>query len=509
MRRVVNLRLNVVANLIGRGWTSLMSFAFVPLYIRFMGAEGYGLIGVFTAILAIFVLLDLGLGLTVNRELSRLSTVTNGAVEARTLLRTLEAIYWLVGALIGGVVALGAPVIADRWLNAGHLPPHELTHALRLMGLTLLFRWPVALYMGALLGLGRQVAANTITAVAATFAGGGAVLVLAFVSPNPHAFFAWQAMAAFIQVTVIRTVAWRSISLVGHRPRIDVTVMRSSIGFSAGITGITLLSIVLTQLDKLVLTRLLSLEQFGFYALAGSIAGLLSTAGATVETAVFPALTRHVAEHDAAGERTLYHRASQGLALLVVPAATTIALFPRELLTLYIGTPSVVAGVAPLLRLMAIGNGLLALMLMPLSLQLANGWTRLSLYKNVVAVILYVPLLFVLVGHFGATGAALAWVALTAGYALFEVPLMHRRLLPGAQWRWYGIDVGIPVILTLAVLVPVRLFLPSSLHPIVSVAAIAIAAMLALFSAMMGLPDVRHKITRRLAEPFFASRAFK
>ena len=53
--------------------TALMSFAFVPLYIRFMGMEGYGLIGVFTTMLAIFALLDLGLGLTVNRELARLS----------------------------------------------------------------------------------------------------------------------------------------------------------------------------------------------------------------------------------------------------------------------------------------------------------------------------------------------------------------------------------------------------------------------------------------------------
>jgi len=41
------LKRNIIANFAGQGWTALMALAFVPLYIKFLGIEAYGLIGFF------------------------------------------------------------------------------------------------------------------------------------------------------------------------------------------------------------------------------------------------------------------------------------------------------------------------------------------------------------------------------------------------------------------------------------------------------------------------------
>ena len=38
---------NVVANFLGQGWTAVMNLAFIPVYIKFLGVEAYGLIGLF------------------------------------------------------------------------------------------------------------------------------------------------------------------------------------------------------------------------------------------------------------------------------------------------------------------------------------------------------------------------------------------------------------------------------------------------------------------------------
>ena len=38
---------NVLANFAGRAWSALMALAFLPLYIRFLGIESYGLVGIF------------------------------------------------------------------------------------------------------------------------------------------------------------------------------------------------------------------------------------------------------------------------------------------------------------------------------------------------------------------------------------------------------------------------------------------------------------------------------
>jgi hypothetical protein len=43
-------------------------------------------------------------------------------------------------------------------------------------------------------------------------------------------------------------------------------------------------------------------------------------------------------------------------------------------------------------------------------------------------------------------GGALTWVILNIGYVIFEIPLMHRRLIKSDMWRWYFIDVGLPAV---------------------------------------------------------------
>ena len=53
---------NIIANYAGSAWNVITSLAFVPLYIKFIGIEAYGLIGFFSSLQIVLSLLDLGLG---------------------------------------------------------------------------------------------------------------------------------------------------------------------------------------------------------------------------------------------------------------------------------------------------------------------------------------------------------------------------------------------------------------------------------------------------------------
>ena len=90
------LKRNIAANFAGNIWQALMGLAFIPLYIRFMGVESYGLVGYFATLQALFVLLDMGLSSTLTREMARLSVLKNNAKEMRDLVRSLEIIYWII-----------------------------------------------------------------------------------------------------------------------------------------------------------------------------------------------------------------------------------------------------------------------------------------------------------------------------------------------------------------------------------------------------------------------------
>jgi len=59
-----------------------MSLAFVPLYIKYLGIEAYGLIGVFAILQAWLRLLDMGMKPAINREMARF---TGGAHNAQSI----------------------------------------------------------------------------------------------------------------------------------------------------------------------------------------------------------------------------------------------------------------------------------------------------------------------------------------------------------------------------------------------------------------------------------------
>jgi hypothetical protein len=68
-----SLRNNLIANVLGQGWSGLMNFVFVPVYIALLGIEAYGLIGLYASLQALYYILDAGMSATLNRELARYS----------------------------------------------------------------------------------------------------------------------------------------------------------------------------------------------------------------------------------------------------------------------------------------------------------------------------------------------------------------------------------------------------------------------------------------------------
>jgi len=150
--------------------------------------------------------------------------------------------------------------------------------------------------------------------------------------------------------------------------------------------------------------------------------------------------------------------------------------------------PKIVENTHLLLSLIVVGCLLNATVTMPYMLQLAYGWTSLSFYKNIVAIIILIPLLFLLVHYLGAVGGAITWMLLNAGYVIFEVPIMHSRILPRQKWKWYRVDIGYPMVISISIIGMVRFFLSSSGSPVLNLPWMAMAVLLAVIVSASILP---------------------
>ena len=485
------LKKNIIANFMGNGWQALMVLAFVPLYIKFMGVESYGLVGIFATLQAMFAILDMGIGATLTREMARLSVLSGKEEEMRDLLRSLEIVNWGVAIIIGITVVAIAPFIAYHWLKPGQLSCHTIERAIMIMGLSMAFQWPSSFYSGGLVGLQKQISLNVVNAGISTVRGVGAIGVLWLISPTIQAFFLWQVVSSILGTFCLGSFLWQQLSHVKGRAVVRKELLIGIWKFAAGMGGIYILWMIIAQMDKIILSKMLPLEVFGYYSLAGVVASSLYRFVGPIFSAVYPRMTQLVSIGDKQGVKELYHKSSQFMSILILPVAVIIAVFSFEILLLWTHNPVTAQKTHLLLSVLILGAALNGLMTIPGALQFAHGWVRLSVYVNMISVILYVPLILFLTGKYGALGGASAWVIFNIGFIFIVAPIIHKRLLPTENWRWYIQDVGLPFAASMITVGIGRWFITDTMSKPVMMVSIMLISILTLGITAMATSTTR------------------
>lgn len=436
---------NLIANYLGQVWTALMGFAFVPVYIRYMGLEAYGLIGLFAVLQAWLGLLDIGLTPALSREMARFSAGVQTPQSIRDLLRSAEVTVASIAAAVATLVVMTSNWIATSWLRTETLSVAEVAGAVSVMGLVSALRFVEGVYRSSVYGLQRHVRLNLVTGVMATVRGLGAVAILRWVSPSIVAFFAWQAVVSVLSVYALSILTYALIPR-GERPgRFSSHTLRSVTQFAGGMFVIALTGAVLMQVDKVLLSRLLSLGEYGVFTLASVAAGALLMLVAPITQSYYPRLCASHAANDGQEIGRVFHDGARLVSLVAGSAAVMMLVHAETLLALWTKDPDVAFRAAPLFRLLTLGNLLNGLNWMPHQAQLAHGWTSLSIRSNLIAIALLIPAVFWITPRYGASGAAGVWVLLNAGYLTIGAHVMFRSMLVGEQSRWYVRDIAMPL----------------------------------------------------------------
>ncbi len=449
------LKINFLSNLVGNIWVAVIGLISVPFYIQFIGVEAYGLIGFYSVLQGVFLILDLGFSASVNREVAR-SVVNLHDFKIASLVRTLECFYWGIGVLLGLSIILFSSFIGDHFLEST-LPRATLVNSIRLMGVLVMFRWPVAIYMGGLFGLQKQLHFQIVNAFTETAKAVGAILIFKNIKADIQYFYYWQIVVSVFSICILFYLFWKNFP--SEYRIFDTGSIKSIWRFSFGVSGITLVSILISQMDKIILASVLTLTNFSYYMLAYSVSSALSRLSNPVAQSFYPRFVQGVASGNQKELSSLYHKSSQLMALMVIPASLVICLFAQDIMMLWTGSLETASRTGPILSIMIVGFALNCLITVPYHLQLAYGWTKLAFYQNLISLVILAPILYFFAKEFGAIGAAILWVTLNLGYVLISQQIMHRRVLRSEMTKWYFSDLLLPAITAFLIVISARYFL--------------------------------------------------
>lgn len=480
------LRKNLISNYIGQFLVVLINIASVPFFFNYLGVESYGLIGFYSTLQVWLSMLDFGIGPTVGRQSSLSLGNKNGGVEILNLIRTSEVLMLVIGFILFLSMFLVSEWISNDWLIPDSLSKEDVRAAIVIMSAIIAIKLFENIYKSSLLGFQRQELFNLLNVALTILRSGGAILVLKYFSSTIQTFFYWQLFASFLGALILKRVVYTTLPKSGLQPRFSIDKLKEIGRYSAGIMTITISSAMLTQSDKLILSKNLNLSEFGLYTLASIMASLVLVAGAPIAQAWFPKLCQQYALRSRKAFIENYHLGSQLVSIIVGSSAIIMIIFSEQVLYIWTGDKVLASHLSELVSVLALGNLLNGLMSMPYQAQLAYGWTRLSVSTNIVSLLIIIPLLYFLVPSFGAISAAWIWVSLNGFYLIFVINKVHKKIMIKEKSLWYINDVFLPIMLGFGVGYLLKYIVsPFPQHRIYQLIIILIIGLLVMISATL------------------------
>lgn len=196
---------------------------------------------------------------------------------------------------------------------------------------------------------------------------------------------------------------------------------------------------------------MLPLKMFGYYTLASTVASAVWMLIIPLNNAVFPRFVQLYERRDENELARLLHSSSQYLSVMMLPVASILAVFSREILMLWTHDAAVAENCRYIVTLLVIGTTINGICSVPAYAASAFGWPQLITATNMLQAIVMVPLIVVLAYYWQGVGAALAWVAINCTYLLFMLPRFFKKYLKQERNSWYLSDELLPAVLAVTI----------------------------------------------------------
>jgi len=393
----------LASNFVGHIAVVICSFVSVPLFIKWLGIESYGVIGFFISVQALLSMMDLGIGTALTREVSNPgSTAHIGAI-----LRWVDRAYIVYAVVLIPVSSILAWVTLQYWLNA---PATQFWEGVTCGFLCLAAsagRVAIAGYQGILRGARAEVSLNVIVAIGALMKGPIAAVVLYFTESGLVGFGILHAAATLFECFALRRVSWSRIrSVSAPDPSGSVAQIERFVVNALKLGGVAVAGVIAANADKFVASKLFSATTLAHYLVGAQGAAVIFMVTGPVFYFFLPQLSQAAdnRDHNLLSER--YLLAVRIFLVLVVPLTITILWWAEPLLFLWTRSQEVASGASGCLRFLVTAAFFSSLQHWPYAIQVAHRLNRLPFAVNAIGM-LVVPAIGVFAGPtWGAKGVA-------------------------------------------------------------------------------------------------------
>lgn len=478
---------NTILNLVGQVLPLGVAVVAMPMAMRGLGADAFGVLSLAWMLLGYFGIFDLGLGRATTKFVAE--AISRGdRAHVSAIVSTSLVLQLGLGCLGGIVLAAVAPWLVNMVLK---IPPdlvHDATVTFRLLALSAPVVLVTATFRGVLEAHQRFELVNAVKIPASA---------LTYVWPAVAVPFGLQLPHVVVLLLLTRLIAMviyfllgRSYIIQAESPaRGGLSVASVLLGYGGWVALSNVVGPVLVYLDRLLIGALVGVAAVGYYTAPYEMVTRITIIASSLVMTLFPVFSRASSSQTADALQSVYYRSLRYLFLVVGPVVTLCIVFGWDIMAAWVGR-DVAERSTIVFQVLAVGVFANSMAQIPFGLLQGSGHPDWTAKLHSVEALLYGPLVWLLVGRFGLAGGAVAWtIRVTVDSAVLLV-LSHcflgRRRPAGFGLRRLAFG-GVSLVFLALVLVAIKIAsLPGYLSTIAA-AGVALAAFAA--SAWFGALD--------------------
>ncbi len=427
------MKKDVLANFIGKFWSVLSNFLFIPLYINLLGFESYSIISFTLVIAGLMAVLDGGLTATLSREFARMDNTIESKIR---IYKTVESIYIIIIVICILILFLTSDLIANGWLKLKNINTERVSFIIKIISFEIGFQMLLRLYLGGLLGLEKQVKSNIYQIFWGIFRNGFVIIVICFF-PNLEAFFFWQAFSTIIFVFILKFTINKELTgsyFFDLKPKIEKIIFMRIWRFAGGMLLISFVASLNSQIDKLVISNLLNVESLGYYTLASSLAMGIFIIVSPISTTLLPRFTSLYSINKSLEASLLFKKINVFVSIIAFTIMAHMIFFAEKLIWIWTGNKQLASQASIYLPIISISYTMLSLAIIPYNIAIANGYTKLNNKLGLMSLIITLPGYWVATKYYGGLGAASVFCIVQTLITLIYIYFIKIKFLKDIQF---------------------------------------------------------------------------
>lgn len=435
---------NIKLIYISQIYTIISSVIFIPYFISVLGEESYGLVGFFGSMQAWLTLLDVGLISLVLRETTYYSgrrSEIDIAKSYSSFCRVLHLIFMSISLLVFIFVFFFRNYLADSWFEYESLSRSDVVFCISLMGLFVASKFLSGFYRAIVSGVEDFKTIAYVSILVATIRYVSVVFIFYFFYADIKLFFVIQFIASLFECFILYMSYKNKIPCVSCNLKDGLLKLKKSYGFAYHTLLISLVYMVLTQFDKVYLSRILSLSDYGVFSLSLVFSTLITMGIAPIQHVIQPRLTAVFVTTDRDGFY-MYFKSLYMLFFVIVMFITGFVILLTKPVLLFMDYDLLsISYMMNVVLLYSVGNMFFSLISMFYFLQYSQGFMKYHVYSFLFIAVLYVIFVILFSERFGPISTGFIWLSSNLFYILCFVPIILSKVLSEYRIRTYFHDL--------------------------------------------------------------------